>query len=110
MKYGLLLLSLFHLFTEFLRAEVVLITLDHGFTWKAMFDAGFRPVLVRDGLDKCCQLNVHLKIRKQEKGEILDLGVGDLEFSLLDEHFLELVAFYGHERRAVTDPLGGRCT
>ena len=68
-----------------------------------MFDAGFRPFYTGDGIDKCRQLNVHLQIRKQEGGEILDLGIGDVEFSLRDDHLLVLVAFYGREYRTVPE-------
>ena len=94
------LLSL-HLLASCLSAADATITLDNGFTWKAMFDAGFRPSHVRDGTDKCRQLNVHVKLRKEEGGEALDLGVGDVEFSLRDGHLLDLFSFYGREYRPV---------
>lgn len=93
----------FQLAAGFIQAETAIITLDHGFTWKAMFDAGFRPFYTGDGIDKCRQLNVRVQIRKQEGGEILDLGTGDIEFSLRDDHLLVLVAFYGREYRTVTE-------
>ena len=103
MKSILIFLLGFQLAAGFIQAETALITLDHGFTWKAMFDAGFRPFYTGDGIDKCRQLNVHLQIRKQEGGEILDLGMGDVEFSLRDDHLLVLVAFYGREYRTVAE-------
>jgi hypothetical protein len=103
MKSILLFLLSFQLTTGFIQAEATIITLDHGFTWKAMFDAGFRPLYTGDGTYKCRQLNVHVKIRKQEGGEVLDLGIGDTEFSLHDDHLLVLVAFYGREYRTVPE-------
>lgn len=101
MKFILFLVLGFHLFAGSVDAETALITLDNGFTWKAMFDAGLRPSHIGEGTYGCRQMNVHVKIRKQEGGEILDLGTGDVEFSLREGHLLDLVAFYGREYRAV---------
>jgi hypothetical protein len=103
MKNVLLLLLIFQCLVGFVFAETALITLDRGFTWKAMFDAGFRPFYTGDGINKCRQLNVRVQVRKQEGGEILDLGIGDIEFTLRDDHLLVLVSFYGREYRAVAD-------
>lgn len=106
MKSILIFLLGFQLAAGFIQGETALITLDHGFTWKAMFDAGFRPFYTGDGIDKCRQLNIRVQIRKQEGGEILDLGIGDVEFSLRDDHLLVLVAFYGREYSTVEEVEG----
>jgi hypothetical protein len=103
MKPILLLLVGIQILVGSARADTALITLDNGFTWKAVFDAGFRPIHIGDGTYGCRQMNVHVKIRKQEGGEILDLGLGDIEFSLRDGHLLDLVSFFGREFRAVDE-------
>lgn len=103
MKSILIFLLSFQLIAGYTYAETALLNLDHGFTWKAMFDAGFRPTHTDDGIDKCRQLNVHVQIRKHEGGEILDLGIGDVEFSLRENHLLEFMIFYGRERRTVAE-------
>lgn len=103
MKSILIFLLGFQLAAGFIQTETALITLDHGFTWKAMFDAGFRPFHDGDGRFVCRQMNIHVQIRKQEGGEILDLGTGDVEFSLRDNHLLDLLSFYGREYRTVAE-------
>lgn len=80
-----------------------IINVDEPLTWKSVFDAGFRPSLVGDGLDKCRQLNVHVKLKTATGAEVLDLGIGDVEFSLRDGHLLHLLAFYGREYRSVIE-------
>lgn len=103
MKSVLLLLIGLQVVVRSASADTAVITLDNGFTWKAVFDAGFRPSHIGDGTYGCRQMNVHVKIRKQEGGEILDLGIGDVEFSLRDGHLLDLISFYGREYRAVEE-------
>ncbi len=80
-----------------------ILNVDEPLTWKSVFDAGFRPSRVRDGLDKCRQLNVHVKLKTSTGAEVLDLGIGDVEFSLRDGHLLHLLTFYGREYRSVAE-------
>lgn len=84
-------------------AGEAMLNIDEPLTWKSVFDAGFRPSHVRDGLDKCRQLNVHVKLKTSKGAEVLDLGIGDVEFSLRDGHLLHLLTFYGREYRSVAE-------
>jgi hypothetical protein len=84
-------------------AGEAMLNVDEPLTWSSVFDAGFRPSHVRDGLDKCRQLNVHVKLKTSTSAEVLDLGIGDVEFSLRDGHLLHLLTFYGREYRSVAE-------
>jgi len=97
-----LLLLLVLMVTRSVAGEVIL-NVDEPLTWKSAFDAGFRPTHVRDGLDKCRQLNVHVKLKSSIGAEVLDLGIGDVELSLREGHLLHLLSFYGREYRSVAE-------
>ncbi len=84
-------------------AEMHVIDLSKGFTWKAMFDAGFRPKYVWEGNFMCCQTGVEVGLRATADGEVLELGKGDIEFTLNEGHTLTKAIFYGRENITVQD-------
>ena len=79
------------------------LTLSEGLSWQKVFEAGFRPVHKRDGRFGCEQRDVKLGVLLREGGPTMHLGRGDIEFSLVENHQIVLVVFYGRENRTVEE-------
>jgi len=83
--------------------DEIILTIGEEVTWKSLFDAGFEPHHVRDGVTRCRQFNVIFGIRVHAAGEVLYMGKGDVWFDLLDNHVLVHMSFYGRENRTVEE-------
>lgn len=81
------------------KPEEIVLNMEDGVSWKSVFDAGFRPTHIRDGRLSCRQIDVQLGVRLQKNGETLHLGRGDIEFTLVADHEVALISFYGREKR-----------
>lgn len=81
----------------------VVLDLTDGVTWEKVFEAGFRPHYIRDGKFGCRQLNVSVLLKTHLFPEGMDLGVGDVQFSLLENNLVIGFAFYGRENRSLEE-------
>jgi len=79
------------------------LTLSEGLSWKKVFESGFRPLHERNGRFACEQRDVKLGVLLREGGPTMHLGRGDIRFSLMENHQLVLVMFYGRESRTVEE-------
>ena len=95
--------ALFMSLSLFCRAEQqVVLDLNGGVTWMKIFEAGFRPVHLSGGEFMCTQYDVDLSIRGIS-GELLNLGKGDVDFSVKEGGLLVLMSFYGRENRSLEE-------
>lgn len=80
------------------------VTLDitDGITWKEIFDSGFRPKHLSDGIYMCRQYDVDLRI-KSPSGELLHLGRGDVDFSVKEGGLVVLVSYFGRQNRTLEE-------
>lgn len=81
----------------------VVIDLTEGITWEKVFDAGFRPQYIRDGKFGCRQFNVRVVITTKEFPEGIDLGSGDVQFSLKENNLVIGFSFFGRENRSLVE-------
>ncbi|MBK1883949.1 hypothetical protein JIN85_16135 [Luteolibacter pohnpeiensis] len=81
--------------------DELILNLSDGVTWKGVFDAGFRPKHLSDGIYMCRQYGVNLTITLGSE-DSLNLGKGDVDFSVKQDG-LVLVSFYGRENRSLEE-------
>jgi hypothetical protein len=63
-------------------------------TWPQIWEAGFRPKH-HIGMTKCMDRNVSLAIKFRDDDELLELGTGDVQFSILKGDVVYQLVFYG---------------
>lgn len=77
--------------------------LSDGVSWSEVFQAGFRPHHIRDGKFGCKQYGVDVTIKTHRFPDGIHLGVGDVQFSLLEGNLVVGLAFYGRENRSLNE-------
>lgn len=77
--------------------------LSDGVSWPEVFQAGFRPHYIRDGKFGCKQYGVDVTIKTHRFPDGVHLGVGDVQFSLLEGNLVVGLAFYGRENRSLDE-------
>jgi len=82
--------------------DEIILNIGDGVTWEAVFDAGFRPIHLSDGIYMCRQYDVNLLI-ENSGSSVLNLGRGDVDFSVKQDGLLVLISFYGRENRTVQE-------
>lgn len=80
-----------------------MLDLSDGVSWPEVFQAGFRPQYIRDGKFGCKQYGVDVTIKTHRFPDGIHLGVGDVQFSLLEGNLVVGLAFYGRENRSLDE-------
>jgi hypothetical protein len=80
----------------------LVLDLSDGITWKGVFDAGFRPKHLSDGIYMCRQYDVDLSIRFSSE-VLLPLGRGDIDFSVKENNLIIGFSFFGRENRSLDE-------
>lgn len=84
-----------------LAEDELILDLRDGVTWKEVFEAGFRPKHLSDGIHMCRQYDVNITI-ELDPDNSLNLGKGDIDFSVKEDG-LVLLSFYGRENRSLNE-------
>lgn len=81
----------------------VVLDLANGVTWRDVFDTGFRPTHLSRGQYMCTEHDVAVTIQNSKTGLEIDLGVGNVDFKLKENHQLIQILFYGSEKRSLDE-------
>jgi len=99
MKTWFFIAAMLSVFTVSHSQDRCVLDLSDGVSWSEVFQAGFRPHHIRDGKFGCKQYGVDVTIKTHRFPEGINLGVGDVQFSLLEDNMVIGFAFYGRENR-----------